>query len=265
MTSPAGRRTPAVPVLRVRTVRTRVFESTGPWSGFLSHADPPEEFSHTVMARDYYEVLEVERTCTEVELKSAFRKAAIKHHPDKNPGDAHGRGALQGVQRGLFDPQRSRRSAPPTIASATPPSRTARAALAAGARLPGRPRRHLLLHLRGRLRRDVWRAAAAQERSGPARGQDLRYDLEITPRSRRSRARRWRSTFPPPTPATPVTGRAPSPAPTPTTCHHLCGPRPRARRAGLLLHRAHLPPLRRPRPGDHRSLPNLPRSGPGAT
>ena len=40
------------------------------------------------MARDYYEVLEVSRTCTEVELKSAFRKAAMQHHPDRNPEDA---------------------------------------------------------------------------------------------------------------------------------------------------------------------------------
>src|SRR5579875_1313634 len=40
------------------------------------------------MARDYYEVLGVERTCTEVELKTAFRKAAMQHHPDRNPGDA---------------------------------------------------------------------------------------------------------------------------------------------------------------------------------
>ena len=37
--------------------------------------------------RDYYEVLGVTRTCTEVELKGAFRKLAMQHHPDRNPGD----------------------------------------------------------------------------------------------------------------------------------------------------------------------------------
>lgn len=38
--------------------------------------------------RDYYEVLEVARSCTEVELKSAFRKKAMQFHPDRNPGNA---------------------------------------------------------------------------------------------------------------------------------------------------------------------------------
>jgi molecular chaperone DnaJ len=38
--------------------------------------------------RDYYEVLGVARTCTEVELKGSFRKLAMRWHPDKNPGDA---------------------------------------------------------------------------------------------------------------------------------------------------------------------------------
>ena len=37
--------------------------------------------------RDYYESLGVARTCTEVELKTAFRKAAMQFHPDRNPGD----------------------------------------------------------------------------------------------------------------------------------------------------------------------------------
>lgn len=37
--------------------------------------------------RDYYEVLGVSRTCTEAELKASFRKLAMQHHPDRNPGD----------------------------------------------------------------------------------------------------------------------------------------------------------------------------------
>jgi molecular chaperone DnaJ len=37
--------------------------------------------------RCYYEVLEVERTAADGDLKSAFRKLAMKWHPDRNPGD----------------------------------------------------------------------------------------------------------------------------------------------------------------------------------
>src|SRR3979490_3405832 len=38
--------------------------------------------------RDYYEILGVVRGASDADLKAAFRKLAMLHHPDRNPGDS---------------------------------------------------------------------------------------------------------------------------------------------------------------------------------
>ncbi|KAK4250539.1 hypothetical protein C7999DRAFT_38384 [Corynascus novoguineensis] len=62
--------------------------------------------------KDYYKILGIEKTATENEIKKAYRKLAIVHHPDKNPGDADAEARFKDISEAyetLIDPQKRER------------------------------------------------------------------------------------------------------------------------------------------------------------
>ena len=59
--------------------------------------------------RDYYEVLGVDRQISEADLKKAYRRLAMKHHPDRNKDDSAADGKFQEIQEAygvLSDPEK---------------------------------------------------------------------------------------------------------------------------------------------------------------
>lgn len=130
--------------------------------------------------RDYYEILGVGRDATDQQIKSAYRKLALKHHPDRNPGNAHAEEAFKEAaeayavladreKRGLYD-----RFGHAGVSSA------------AGAGAGFDPTIFAdfsdIFSGLGDVFGfgDLFGGGSRRRRGGPQRGADLRYDLEIT-------------------------------------------------------------------------------------
>ncbi|MGA8161986.1 MAG: molecular chaperone DnaJ [Acidobacteriaceae bacterium] len=65
--------------------------------------------TENVIKADYYEVLGVSRTATDQELKAAYRRLALQHHPDRNPGDVESEERFKACSEAyqvLSDPQK---------------------------------------------------------------------------------------------------------------------------------------------------------------
>jgi len=126
------------------------------------------------MKRDYYEVLGVSRTASDEELKKAYRKLALKYHPDKNPDDRRASEErfkeLSEAYQVLCDPERRSLY-----------DRFGHAAFEQGAGAPGFDFNAGFEDIIGDLFGDFF--GTGRGRGGgrrTRRGQDLRYELEIS-------------------------------------------------------------------------------------
>jgi molecular chaperone DnaJ len=122
--------------------------------------------------RDYYEVLGVRRDADDQELKQAYRRLALKYHPDKNPGDQTAEERFKELNEAykmLSQPEVRARY-----------DRFGHAGVGAGAAAGtgfGFPPFEDLFDMFGI--GDIFGGRTGR-RSGPRRGSDLRYDIDLT-------------------------------------------------------------------------------------
>jgi molecular chaperone DnaJ len=129
-----------------------------------------------VSKRDYYEVLGVPRTASDQEIKSAYRKLALQHHPDRNPGN-----------KGAEEKFKEAAEAYAVLADGDKRARYDRFGHAAVAGASGPQMDPTIFadfqDIFGGLG-DIFGFGdifgGGRRRGGPQRGADLRYDLEIS-------------------------------------------------------------------------------------
>ena len=129
------------------------------------------------MVRDYYEVLEVERGASDEDLKKAFRRLAMQHHPDRNGGCTDSEQRFKELNEAysvLSDP--NKRAAYDRFGHAG----VSGAGGGGGAQF--NDIHDIFNEVFGSAFSDMFGGGGAGGRrpQGPRRGQDLRYDLEIT-------------------------------------------------------------------------------------
>ena len=120
--------------------------------------------------RDYYEILEVSRTATDTEIKSSYRRLALKHHPDRNQGDKKAEEKFKEAAEAyaiLSDGDKRARY-----------DRFGHAGVGGGAQGFDPSQFTGFEDIFGGLG-DIFGFGSSSRRAGPQRGADLRYDLEI--------------------------------------------------------------------------------------
>ena len=124
--------------------------------------------------RDYYEVLGVNRDASEEDIKKAYRKLAMKHHPDRNPGNKEAEEKFKEAKEAyeiLCEPEK-RRAYDAYGHAGVNPQMGGMGADAAG--FGG------FAEAFGDIFSDIFGGGQGRGRSSVFRGADLRYNLEVS-------------------------------------------------------------------------------------